>query len=317
MKKNLFLLFIVLFGLKAAAQNDLPAETPITYKNLSGTVSGTLTMPANATGKVPLVLIISDSGPTDRNGNNPQVDISGNSYKLLAQGLAKAGIASLRYDKRMVGESKTENKPDELRFEDYVDDAVGLIGLFSNDSRFSKIVMLGHGEGALVSMLAARDQPVKDVILVNPVTEQGDKIYTDIFKSKPQYLRDEFKTVLDSLKKGKTVDNVDLAMYPLVTTGRQKYLMSYFRYPPMRVIKVIKVPIVIIQGTTDLQSSVANAEKLKKSKSESVLITIPGMNHIMKEAPADEEQNVATYSKPELPLKAELIPDIVDFINKN
>jgi len=299
------------------AQSGSSDESPITYKNLSGNINGTLTMPKNASGKVPVVLIVADSGPTDRNGNNEQTGLAGNMYKLIAEGLGKNGIASVRYDKRMVGESKTANKIEDLRFDDYVDDAVGLIDMLNDDQRFSKVVVLGHGEGALAGMLAARDQPAKAIISINATSEQGDKLMTDIFKSKPQYLQDEFKTLLDSMKKGKTFDNVDLAMYPLVTTAKQRYLMSYFKYQPIRVIKAMKVPVLIIQGTTDVQTSVADAEKLKKAKSDAVLITVKGMNHIMKEAPVDKDQNMATYGNPSLPLKAELIPDLVDFINKN
>jgi pimeloyl-ACP methyl ester carboxylesterase len=317
MKKILLLSLAFLLTIKVFAQNGPSDETPINYKNLSGNIIGTLSLPKNVSGKVPVVLIVADSGPTDRNGNNEQTGLNSNMYKLLAEGLAKNGIASVRFDKRMVGESKTANKLEDLRFDDYVDDAVGLIGMLNDDQRFSKVVILGHGEGSLVAMLAARDQPAKAIISINATSEQGDKLMTQQFKSKPQYIQDEFKTLLDSMKKGKTFDNVDLAMYPLVTTAKQKYLLSYFRYPPLRVIKVMKVPVLIVQGTTDVQNSVADAEKLKKAKSDAVLITIKGMNHIMKEAPADKDQNMATYSNPALPLKAELVPDLVDFINKN
>ncbi|MDB5152787.1 MAG: hypothetical protein JWR54_1538, partial [Mucilaginibacter sp.] len=106
------------------------------------------------------------------------------------------------------------------------------------------------------------------------------------------------------------------ALYFIASPSKQKYLISYCRYPPLRVIKIVKVPILIIQGTTDVQISVADAEKLKKVKSDATLIIIPGMNHVMKEAPADKDQNLATYSKPDLPLKPELVPDIVGFVNK-
>ena len=317
MKKILLLSITFLLTLSAFAQSESSDETPISYKNLSGNISGTLTMPKNVSDKIPVVLIVADSGPTDRNGNNEQTGLNGNMYKLLAEGLAKNGIASVRYDKRMVGESKTANKVEDLRFDDYVDDAVGLIGILNDDQRFSKVIILGHGEGSLAAMLAARDQPAKIIISINATSEQGDKLMTEQFKSKPQYLQDEFKTLLDSMKKGKTFDNVDLAMYPLVTTAKQKYLISYFKYPPLRVIKLMKAPTLIIQGTTDVQVSVADAEKLKKAKSDATLITIKGMNHIMKEAPLDKDQNMTTYSNPTLPLKAELVPDIVDFIKKN
>lgn len=313
MKKIIFLLLIALVVFKTTVQAQ--SETPITYKNLSGNINGTLTMPANVTGKIPVVLIIADIGPTDRNGNNEQAGIHGNTYKLLAEGLSKSGIAVVRFDKRMVGESKTANKIEDLRFDDYVDDAVGLIDMLADDQRFSKVILLGHGEGSVVAMLASRDQPAKAIISINATSEQGDKVMTGIFKSKPQYLQDEFKTLLDSMRKGKTFDNVDLAMYPLVTTAKQKFLMSYFKYVPTRIIKIMKVPVLIIQGSTDLQVNPDNADKLKKAKSDATLISIAGMNHIMKEAPADKDQNMATYTQPNLPLKAELVPDLVKFIN--
>ena len=319
MKKTIFLLFTVFLALKAAAQTPADAsliESPITCKNLSGMISGTLTMPKNATGKIPVVIIIADSGPTDRDGNNAQSGLNCNTYKLLAQGLGIKGIASVRYDKRMVGESTTTNKPSDLRFDDYVDDAVSLLELLNDDQRFSKIIMLGHGEGAMVGMLAARDQPAKAVITINTTSEQGDKFMTEQMKSKPQFMQTAFKTLLDSMRKGKTIDNIDLALYPLASPAKQKFLMSYFRYVPVRIIKIQKVPVLIMQGGTDQQIAVADAEKLKKAKSDATLLVIPGMNHILKEAPADNEKNLATYDKPDLPLKAEVIPAIVDFINK-
>jgi fermentation-respiration switch protein FrsA (DUF1100 family) len=74
------------------------------------------------------------------------------------------------------------------------------------------------------------------------------------------------------------------------------------------------VPVLILQGTNDIQVPATDADLLKKAKSDAVLTIIPGMNHILKEAPADREQNLATYSKPDLPLKPELVTAIVNFI---
>jgi uncharacterized protein len=291
-------------------------ESPITLKTLSGSIHGTLTIPKNASGKVPVVLIIAGSGPTDRNGNSPKLGLNSNTNKLLAEGLGKNGIASVRYDKRMVGESETGNKESDLRFDDYVDDAVGMIDKLAEDERFSKVIVLGHSEGSLVGMLAVHDQPAKAFISVAGAGDQADKIVTEQMKSQPQFIQDGFKTLLDSLKKGKTIDNIDPALYFIARPSVQRYLMSWFRYNPQRVIKTVKIPVLLIQGTTDLQVTVADAEKLKKAKSDATLNIITGMNHVLKEAPADREQNLATYSKPDLPLKLELITDIVNFINK-
>jgi pimeloyl-ACP methyl ester carboxylesterase len=299
-----------------SAMDPSLAESPVSLKTLSGTIHGTLTMPKNASGKLPVVLIIAGSGPTDRNGNSPKLNLNGNTYKLIAEGLGKNGIASVRYDKRMVGESETQNKESDLRFEDYVDDAVGLINMLKDDQRFSKVIVLGHSEGSLVGMLAVYDLPVKAYISVAGAGDSADKILTEQMKSQPSYIAAEFKAFMDSLKKGKTTENIDPALYFIARPSIQKYVMSWCRYNPQKIIKVVKMPILIVQGTTDLQVTVADADKLKKAKADATLAIIPGMNHILKEAPEDRDKNLATYSNPDLPLKAELMPDIVGFINK-
>jgi pimeloyl-ACP methyl ester carboxylesterase len=290
-------------------------ETPVVQKIFSGTISGTLAIPKNASGKIPVVLIIPGSGPTDRDGNNP-LGVNSNTYKMLAAALGKNGIASLRYDKRLVGKSVSTTKEKDLRFDDYAEDAIALVGMLHDDARFSKVVVLGHSEGSLVGMLASVDQPVSGFISVSGAGERGDKIMTEQMKSKPQFLKDGFQTILDSLKKGKFTDKVDPSLYSIARPSVQPYLLSWMVHEPIREIKKVKIPVLIVQGTTDLQVTVADAEKLKKAKSDATLVIIPGMNHILKEAPVDTDKNLETYKDPNLPLKSELVTDIVGFINK-
>ncbi len=287
-------------------------ETPITLKTLAGTISGALTIPKNISGKLPVVLIIAGSGPTDRNGNG--FGFQTNAYKLIAEALGKAGIATLRYDKRGIGQSTTSGKEADTRFTDFVDDAGGLISMLKEDKRFSKIIILGHSEGSLIGMLAAKDEDLAGYISVAGAGESADKIVTEQLKSQPPSISQEFKNILDTMRKGKVTPRVDPALYALARPSIQPYLMSWFRYDPAKEIKKLKLPILIIQGTTDIQVTVANAEKLKKAKSEAVLKIIDGMNHILKAAPADRELNKATYNNPSLPLKPEFVTAVVDFI---
>jgi len=300
----------------SAAVNAELTESPVIVKTLAGSISGSLVMPKEATGKVPLVIIVPDAGATDRNGNNPKTGLTANTYKLLAIDLGNKGIATLRYDKRHVGESVSTNKESQLRFEDYSDDVVSLVTYLNGDPRFSKIIVFGHGEGALAGMLATPDEPVQGLIIAEANSDQAEKILTDQMKSKPQFLRDEFKTVLDSMKKGKTIDKVDISLYYIARPSIQPFLMSWCRYDPPRVLKRVKIPALVIQGTNDLTVPADNADKFKKGKSDAVVLAIKGMNHILREAPADPEKNMATYSEPDLPLKPELVSGIVDFISK-
>lgn len=320
MKKTAFFIVALFFTLKALAQTGVTidpslSESPITVKTFSGSISGSLVMPQNVSGKIPVVLIIGDAGSTDRDGNNANEGIAGNTYKLLANDLGKKGIATLRYDKRLVGQSVSTTKESQLRMDDYGDDAVVLINLLNDDQRFSKIILFGHGEGALVCMLAMPDEPVKAYISAEGTSEQAEKILASRLQSKPKFVQDEFKTILDSLRKGKTTDIVDPALFSIARPSIQTFLMSWCRLVPIKGLKKVKIPALIIQGTTDLQNTPDNGDKLKKAKSDAVLLMVNGMNHILKNAPADPEQNKATFSKPDLPLNPEMVAGIVDFIN--
>ncbi|MBS7564027.1 alpha/beta hydrolase [Mucilaginibacter sp. Bleaf8] len=300
---------------KAAIVDDPDVvETPLAVKTLSGTINGTIAMPKQANGKVPVVLIVPSTGPTDRDGNKIKLNQTSNSYKLLAAALAKNGVASARYDKRLVGQTLTSTKETELRFDDYIDDAVALITQLHDDPRFSKVIVLGHSEGSLVGMLAAAGQPANAFISVEGESQTADKILTEQLKSQPEFIRNNFKAIVDTLRKGKTNDKVDPTLYPIARVSAQPYLVSWMRYDPIRELKKLKIPVLIIQGTTDLQVSVADAERLKKVKSDFKLVVIPGMNYVLKEAPATTAQNIATYNQPELPVKPELVTAVVDFV---
>ena len=120
--KYFILIYICAFGLVSNAQN----YEEIKHLQLSnGQLEGTLRLPDSlifTSQKLPLALIIAGSGPTDRNGNNPLM--TNNSLKMLAEGLAENGIASLRYDKRGVGTSKIDSLNEKnIRFKDFVSDA--------------------------------------------------------------------------------------------------------------------------------------------------------------------------------------------------
>ncbi len=289
-------------------------ESPISVKILSGSISGTLAMPKNVTGKIPVVIIIPGSGPVNRDGNSEKTNLATNTYKLIAEGLGKNGIASLRYDKRGVGESVTTEKEENTHFDDNIDDAYSLINLLNDDKRFSKIILAGHSEGSLVGILAGTNENVKGVISIAGAGVPAEQILMEQMKSQPDYISKGVRKMLDSLRRGKIDKNVDPALYSIGRPSIQPYIMSWCRFDPAKEIKQVKVPVLILHGSTDLQVNVSNAEKLRKSKNTTVTL-ISGMNHVLKEAPIDREKNLATYKQPDLPLKPELITSMVDFIN--
>jgi len=137
----------------------MPTDT-ITLVTPTGNLAGTLLTPSGS-GPFPLVVIIAGSGPTDRDGNSPLLPGANNSLRLLAEGLAERGIASLRYDKRGVGGSRAALAGEaELRFTTGADDAAAWVTKLRADPRFSTITVVGHSEGSLLGMLATQHSPV-------------------------------------------------------------------------------------------------------------------------------------------------------------
>lgn len=101
-KRVLLPCFLVMLGVSAGATAG-PRSQPMRLATATGTLHGTLELPAGR-GPFPGALIIAGSGPTDRNGNDPSLGLNTDCYRLLAEELARRGIASLRYDKRGAGD---------------------------------------------------------------------------------------------------------------------------------------------------------------------------------------------------------------------
>ena len=303
----LFLFFLVGSGSFAQSENRLGYfELDQTLQTSTGELSGTLTVPI-LKGTFPVALIIAGSGPTDRNGNNAQM--KNNSLLLLAHELAAQGIASLRYDKRGIGKSASAMISEEqLSFENYVEDANAWASELKVDPRFNRLIIVGHSEGSLIGMLASEKANVFvslagagrsiDVILKEQLAEQ--------LSGKKKLLR-AANEGLSKLKEGKLVEDAPVELFGLFRPSIQPYMMSWMKYDPAVEICNLKIPIVIVQGTTDLQVKEEDAVILFKAHPlNSRLIIIENMNHVLKIAPLDRAKNIETYSNPELPLAEEL-----------
>jgi hypothetical protein len=303
-----------LIGLLAALAAMAQTEEPIVLKTPTGEIHGTLLIPEAKT-PVQVALIIAGSGPTDRDGNNPMM--KNNSLKMLAESLAKNGIASLRYDKRAIAASKAAATSEaDLRFETYIKDAFDWIELLAADKRFSTVVVIGHSEGSLIGMAASQNQKVSKFVSVAGVGQAADKTIREQLSAQPPMVLEQSTPILDELVKGNTVENVPQMLMPLFRPSVQPYMISWFKYDPQKEIVKLKKPVLIVQGTTDIQVTVADANRLQAAKPDAKMVQIEGMNHVLKAAEADRMKNIQTYSQPDLPLHPELAPAIVSFIQK-
>ena len=313
--KNLSILCIfTILTLKVTAKNDtLFVESKISLQTRSGELFGTLDIPEKfSTGAV--VLFIAGSGPTDRNGNGPLINTD--CTKKLATALAKNGIASVRYDKRGIAESKDAGKNEaDLRFDNYINDAKDWIQLLKQDKRFSKIIIVGHSEGSLIGMVAAVN--ADKFISIAGVGQSADRTLKEQLSTQPKAIQDLSFTILDSLKSGKEVTKVDPMLLSLFRPSVQPYMISWFKYNPQNEIKKLKIPTLIIQGTNDIQVSVEDAKLLSQANPKAHLVLVKNMNHIFRTVEGNRQANIVTYNEPTLPIATELVANIIDFILKN
>ena len=289
-------------------------EEDIQLQTSTGTIYGTVTLPKSDTA-VPVVLIIAGSGPTDRNCNSVDGSIKSDSYKMIAAELAKKGIASVRYDKRGIGESSKAMKSEEnLVFDDYINDAVNWVQMLHNDKHFSSVTILGHSEGSLIGMVAAERTTVNAFISVaGPGYSMYDTLKRQL-STQPKEVYNECIRIMDQLKKGNRVSDVSKDYYSLFRPSVQPYLISEFKYDPVVEIKKLSIPVLIIQGNTDLQVTLNDANMLKASSSDAVLNIIDGMNHVLKDAPIDREKNLETYGNPNLHLSSLFKEKLISFM---
>lgn len=285
-------------------------ETEITLQTATGEISGTLTIPEKPR-RMPVALIIAGSGPTDRDGNNPVM--KNNALKILASELSKNGIASLRYDKRGIAASKAALTGEkDLRFDDYVSDAREWIQLLKKDKRFKEIIVIGHSEGSLIGMAAGAK--ADRFISIAGFGLPADLILKEQLSSQPKLVQDLSFPIIDSLKSGNTVKNVPQMLNSLFRPSVQPYLISWFGYDPRVEISKLTVPILIIQGTNDIQVEADNARQLSEANPEAELLLINDMNHIFRITGGDRMANIATYSNINLPVSEELVKAVTGFI---
>lgn len=278
-------------------------ETP------TGTIHGTLELPGGV-GPHPVVVIVAGSGPTDRDGNSVLVPGANNSLKMLAEGLAANGVASVRYDKRGVGQSRRAAPSEaDLRFDTYATDAAHWVERLKGDARFAAVGVAGHSEGSLLGMLAA-DRAGADffVSLAGAGERASDLLRRQLRPQLPPELWLQSERILAALEAGRTADSVPDDLMPLFRPSVQPYLISWFRYHPPAEIARLTVPVLIIHGTTDVQVGVEQAYALHAARPDAKLQIVEGMNHILKRVPADPERQQASYSDPTLPV----VPEVVE-----
>lgn len=307
------LFFLLSIHVQAQTWQEIPVKDSTTVRVLKGT----LLIPDRIK-RMPVALIIAGSGPTDRNGNNSMM--KSDYLKMLAEGLAAQGIASLRYDKRAIGQSTVAvQKEESFVIEDFVNDAASWLAQLKADSRFTKVVVLGHSEGSLLGMLASQQVKADAFVSLAGAGRPIDVVLREQLMANPNNPKELIKNandIIDTLKIGRRPKQVSPLLMSLFRPSVQPFLISWMKYDPAKVIQELTMKVMIVQGTTDIQVSMKDAEALRQARPDARYLAIDGMNHVLRDAPLERSENIKAYMQADKPLNATLVPAIVDFIGK-
>lgn len=302
-----FIIITILINVTAFAQDNLFVTEEIAINEW---IDGTLLTPQDNL-KSELAIIIAGSGPTNRDGN--QNFLKNNSLKKLAEGLSIEGIATFRYDKRIVKQIRKGKVDQNMMFDDFVTDAISVIDYFKEIGTFTKIYVIGHSQGSLVGMLAAKDRVDGFISIAGAGLSIDEVILEQIEKTAAMYTEDSKKTMA-ILKQNKTTKNYPPELASIFDITIQPFMSNWMQYNPQELIKELDMPILIINGTKDLQVSIAEANLLKKASSNAELIIISNMNHILVTIQGDDLENSKSYNQAFRKINPSVIEGIVSFI---
>jgi uncharacterized protein len=308
----------MLFGAALAVVSSPAVGAEIEAPGPSGPLKGAMLGPTGA--DVSIVLIIPGSGPTDQDGNNPY-GIRGSTYRLLAEGLAARGIATVRIDKRgMFASRAAVADPNAVTIGDYATDVHSWVAVIRAKTGARCVWILGHSEGGLVALAAGQQaENICGLLLLSTAGRPLGVILREQLKATPanRPVLDQALEAIDALEAGRHVDvsGMNPALLPLFRPQVQDFLISEMSIDPAKLIASFHKPVLIIQGERDIQVRVIDAERLKAANGAAELVLLPNANHVLKTVTSDDRAaNLATYSDPELPLAAGLIDSIEKFL---
>jgi pimeloyl-ACP methyl ester carboxylesterase len=304
------------FAAAALAGASLPSARDLQAPGPLAPLAGTL---MEAKRGAPVILIIPGSGPTDRDGNNP-LGVKASSYRLLAEALAAKGVSSVRIDKRgMFGSKTAVANANEVTIADYATDVRAWVGAVRKATGTPCVWLLGHSEGGLVALSAAQ-QPAGIcgvVLAASPGRPLGDRIRAQLRADQglARIVPQAFGA-LDKLEKGERVDVATFhpGLQKLFAPAVQGYMIDLLAQRPAAMAAKLTLPMLIVNGETDLQVPVTEARALSAAQPKARLVLVPGMNHVLKAAPASRAENLATYADPSLPVVPALVDAVVAFV---
>lgn len=260
------------------------------------------------------VVLIPGSGPTDRDGNAPQMGLRSDMYRQLAEALAAEGVASLRIDKRgFFGSAAAIADPNDVTIAAYAQDARDWV---THAAGLAPCVWIaGHSEGGLVALVAAQDPPAAlcGLILLAAPGRPVGQLLLEQMRAMPGTapLMPEIEATVAAFEGGRRIalDDLPPALRPMFPPEVQGFMSDLFSYDPSEVAADWRGPVLIVQGDADIQIRPLDADLLAAALPQATRADLPDATHMLK--PDLPGQPLATYTDPDLPLHPGLVPTIM------
>jgi len=318
-------------------------EEEVTYTNGDVRLAGTLTFPSEG-GPFPAAILISGSGPQDRNeevfGHKP--------FLVLSDHLSRAGIAVLRVDDRGVGGSGGSTS--ESTTEDFAGDVLAGIAFLKNRPEVDpkRIGLIGHSEGGIIApLVASRSDDVAFVIMLAGPGVPGDEILylqtkliaraagvdeqalagvleahrelTAAVKSGAgeEETRARVRALIEAQFGGAESEAIDSAVEQTVAQMTGPWFRFFLGYDPRPALGKVRVPVLALNGELDLQVDAdQNLPEIRKALEQGgnedfTVKELPGLNHLLQKA---ETGSVEEYYSLEETLSPAALDTIRDWI---
>lgn len=302
-------------------------EESVSFTNAGYTFNGTLTLPENYTKDTPVVLMVTGSGQQNRD----EELFEHKPFAVIADALARQGIASLRYDDRGWGDARSV-KFMNFTVEDFCEDAAAALPLLRK--RFSKVGVLGHSEGGTIALILAAEGKADFIVSLAGMAISGKE--TLVMQNRqamsaiglPKETVDTYcnsiSKALDEIASGKkaseiNIDGMPEALKPITIKALQQadtpYIRHFLNIDVSKLLSKIKCPVLTLNGTKDTQvDCTANATQLEKglTNCKHTIKKVDGVNHLFQHCTTG---NVIEYQQIEETIAPEVLQTITGWIN--
>jgi alpha-beta hydrolase superfamily lysophospholipase len=285
------------------------------------TLAGTLALPTiSEIQRVPGVVLVAGSGPTDRNGNNPLIPVKVDVLKDIAQALGRAGIATLRYDKRGIGGSAVHPRRPLDRLESFFtwDRVVGDVEaahaelLRHDEIKPYATALLGHSEGGLLALAASvamgKRRPYGLVLASTPGRPMGVIVREQIQRSAPELAATADRVIAAIQQTGHVPPDEPPAVKTLFPAYASTFLQAAFAFDPAAALEKTDAACLLVHGGADTQIVPLGdiqplLDALAKRGAPGEAFVAPGVSHNLKRVEVAGDPGFAGPLAPAVSLK--------------